>query len=191
MRDRIKCDGTAPRAAPFLVPEPIAMARAAVVISALACAAVMAATTARAEQPPAAAAPGSSGVVAAARDTLVLITASGRHEIALELADSERKKTLGLMFRTALPDSYGMLFPYGREQELTMWMSNTYISLDMIFIRADGTVHRVEHDTEPMSEKLINSRGPVSAVLELRAGEARRLGIEPGSRVEHPAFKPR
>mgnify|MGYP000846057959 CR=1 FL=1 len=183
MRDRTKFDGTVPRAVPFLVSGPMALA--------LGCAVAMAATAARADQPQAAAPSGSSGVVAAARDTLVLITASGRHEIALEVADSERKKTLGLMFRTALPDSYGMLFPYGREQELTMWMSNTYISLDMIFIRADGTVHRVEHDTEPMSEKIINSRGPVSAVPELRAGEARRLGIEPGSRIEHPAFKSR
>ncbi len=128
---------------------------------------------------------------AASFSTLEIATKNGVHIFSVEMATTEDEKSKGLMYRRELADGKGMLFDFTPEQEVSMWMKNTYISLDMIFIRADGTVHRVEHDTEPMSEKIINSRGPVSAVLELRAGEARRLGIEPGSRIEHPAFKSR
>ncbi|MCB1520744.1 MAG: DUF192 domain-containing protein [Hyphomicrobiaceae bacterium] len=119
---------------------------------------------------------------------MTIVTETGAHRITIEIADTDERKRSGLMFRTSLAPSHGMLFPYKRPQELTMWMRNTYISLDMIFIRADGVVHRVEADTEPLSESLISSHGDVTAVLELAAGEARRLAIGPGSRVEHPFF---
>ena len=69
-----------------------------------------------------------------------------------------------------------------------MWMRNTYISLDMLFIRADGVIHRIEANTEPFSERVIASRGPVAAVLELKGGSAARLGLKPGDRVRHPLF---
>jgi hypothetical protein len=69
-----------------------------------------------------------------------------------------------------------------------MWMRNTYIPLDMVFIRADGTVHRIEPRTEPLSERIIASRGPVSAVLEIAGGAAERLGLKPGDKVRHPLF---
>lgn len=125
---------------------------------------------------------------AATASELVLVTASGRHPITLEVADTEHKRMIGLMFRTHLPFGHGMLFPYGSEQEITMWMKNTYVSLDMVFIRRDGTVHRVARNTEPMSETIIYSQGPAYAVLELVAGSAERYRIEPGSRVEHAMF---
>ncbi len=125
---------------------------------------------------------------ATAADKLILVTAKGRHEISVEIADTPEKQSVGLMFRRSMPADHGMLFPYRSEQELTMWMSNTYISLDMVFIRADGRVHRVARNTEPLSEKIVASNGPVLAVLELIAGSADRLVIEPGSRVEHPVF---
>lgn len=123
------------------------------------------------------------------RDTLTLHTASGAHRIAIEVAESDREKAYGLMFRQSLGDSEGMLFPYPTAHEITMWMRNTFISLDMIFIRADGIVHRVETDTEPHSERIIASEGDVTGVLEMKAGSARRLGIKPGDRVEYPHFK--
>ncbi len=123
------------------------------------------------------------------RDTLTLHTASGAHRIAIEVAESDREKAHGLMFRQSLGDSEGMLFPYPTAHEITMWMRNTFISLDMIFIRADGIVHRVETDTEPHSERIIASEGDVTGVLEMKAGSARRLGIKPGDRVEYPHFK--
>ena len=123
-----------------------------------------------------------------AADRLTLVTASGRHDIRIEVADTDEKKQVGLMFRTSLDDGYGMLFPYRKPQEISMWMRNTYVSLDMVFIRADGVVHRVERNTQPMSEKIIGSNGPASAVLELKAGAAAHYQIGPGSKVEHPLF---
>ena len=123
------------------------------------------------------------------RDTLTLHTASGAHRIDIEVAESDREKAFGLMFRRSMGDSEGMLFPYPTPQEITMWMRNTFISLDMIFIRADGIVHRIETDTEPHSERIIASEGNVTGVLEMKAGSARRLGLKPGDRAEHAHFK--
>jgi uncharacterized membrane protein (UPF0127 family) len=123
------------------------------------------------------------------KDKLTLHTDSGAHVIEIEIAETEADKSLGLMYRPKVPPNTGMLFPYGRPQELTMWMRNTYASLDMVFIKADGSVHRIEYSTEPLSERIIASRGPVVAVLELAAGEAKRLRIKPGDRVEHASLK--
>ena len=81
-----------------------------------------------------------------------------------------------------------MLFPYSEAREITMWMRNTYIPLDMVFIRADGIIHRIEVRAEPMSERIIASQGEVSAVLELAGGAAERLGLKAGDRVRHPLF---
>lgn len=122
------------------------------------------------------------------RESLTLQTATANHVIDIEVADSLEEKSLGLMFRPTVPDGTGMLFPYGAPQEITMWMKNTYASLDMVFIRPDGIVHRIEARTEPMSERVIASKGPSSAVLELGAGAAERLGLKPGDRVLHKTF---
>jgi uncharacterized membrane protein (UPF0127 family) len=123
-------------------------------------------------------------------DRLWLATGAGKETpIEVEIADTPEEKRLGLMFRTDLPEGTGMLFPYGEPREVAMWMHNTYIPLDMVFIRADGTVHRIEARAEPMSDRVINSDGPVSAVLELPGGAAERLGIKAGDRVRHPLFK--
>ncbi len=125
---------------------------------------------------------------AAKLETLDLVTASGVHGISIEVADTPEKQALGLMFRTSLADNAGMLFPHAAPSELTMWMRNTYIPLDMVFIRADGTVHRIEAKTEPLSERIITSGGPVIAVLELAGGAAERMGLKPGDKVRHPLF---
>lgn len=125
------------------------------------------------------------------KDRLTLQTATGQHVIEIEIAESNEEKALGLMYRPKVPPNTGMLFPYEKAQELTMWMRNTYASLDMIFIKADGVVHRIEHGTEPLSERVIASKGLVTAVLELAAGEAHRLGLKPGDRVLHARFKGR
>jgi uncharacterized membrane protein (UPF0127 family) len=81
-----------------------------------------------------------------------------------------------------------MLFDFNPEQEVSMWMKNTYVSLDMIFIRADGRILRIAENTEPLSTKIISSRGPARAVLEVVAGTAQKYGIRPGDRVGHPLF---
>jgi hypothetical protein len=125
------------------------------------------------------------------RETLTLVTRSGEHVIDIEVAETNEEKARGLMFRTRLGEREGMLFPHDKPQELSMWMRNTYISLDMVFIRADGSVHRIEARTEPLSERVIGSEGPVKAVLELVAGAAERLGLQPGDKVRHRIFSNR
>lgn len=122
------------------------------------------------------------------REPLILITAGGEHTFDVEIAATPEEKAMGLMFRTSLGDNAGMLFPYSPPQQATMWMRNTYISLDMVFIRADGIVHRIEARTEPFSERVIASHGDVAAVLELKAGTAEHLGLKPGDRVRHALF---
>lgn len=122
------------------------------------------------------------------REPLTLVIAGIEHAFEVEIASTPEEKAMGLMFRTNLADNAGMLFPYSPPQEATMWMRNTYIALDMVFIRADGVVHRIESRTEPFSERVIASRGAVAAVLELKAGMAEQLGLKPGDRVRHRLF---
>ena len=124
------------------------------------------------------------------RETLKLLTAQATQVIAIEIAETPEEKAQGLMFRTHLDDKSGMLFSYEKPQEITMWMRNTYIPLDMVFIRANGVVHRIESRTEPLSENIIASRGDVIACLELAGGAAERLGLKPGDRIEHRYFHP-
>jgi uncharacterized membrane protein (UPF0127 family) len=87
-------------------------------------------------------------------ETLKLITARGTHVIDIEVTETPAEKAQGLMFRTRLADTSGMLFFYETPQEITMWMRNTYIPLDMVFIRSNGTVHRIEARTAPLSEDI-------------------------------------
>jgi len=122
------------------------------------------------------------------RETLKILTASGEHSFQIEIAETAEQKAQGLMFRRSLADDAGMLFPYLPPQEATMWMRNTYISLDMVFIAGNGSVHRVEEGTEPFSERVISSNGDVAAVLELRAGIARKIGLKRGDKIVHPMF---
>ena len=97
------------------------------------------------------------------------------------------------MYRRTMAPDHGMLFDFEAVAPVAMWMKNTYLPLDMLFIRADGTIARIAADTEPLSTKVIPSGEPVLSVLELNAGTAARLGIHAGDRVEHPLFarKPR
>ncbi len=122
------------------------------------------------------------------RESLKFITATGTHNFEIEVARSMEEKSRGLMFRQGLADNAGMLFPYEPAQEITMWMKNTYISLDMVFIRADGTVLRIAAGTEPFSEAVIASNGDARAVLEVRAGIAAKIGLKSGDRVIHALF---
>jgi uncharacterized membrane protein (UPF0127 family) len=126
---------------------------------------------------------------AQAFEPLTIVTASGPQRFEVEVARNDADRQQGLMFRRSLAPDRGMLFDFARREPVSMWMKNTYISLDMLFIRADGTVARVAENTEPLSTRVIESGEPVLGVLELVAGTARRLGIKQGDRVEHPVFK--
>jgi uncharacterized protein len=122
-------------------------------------------------------------------DTLKIVSVGGaEHSFTIEVAATEKEKAVGLMFRTELSDNQGMLFPYPIERALQMWMHNTYISLDMLFIRADGTIMRIEERAEPLSDRVISSETPVLAVLEIPGGAASRLGIKAGDKVRYPIF---
>lgn len=122
------------------------------------------------------------------REPLTIDTAAGTRTFDIEIAETLEQKSIGLMFRRNLAEDSGMLFPYAPEQELTMWMRNTLIPLDMLFVRSDGVIHRIEAWTEPLSERVIPSNGPVTAVLELGGGVAAKLGIKPGDRINHRHF---
>lgn len=123
------------------------------------------------------------------RETMTLVTAAGEKQITVEITESNEEKMRGLMFRTSLADDQGMIFYYDQPQDVTMWMRNTYIPLDMVFLKADGTVHRIEVRTEPLSERIISSQGNVVACLELAGGASERLGLKPGDKVRHKLFK--
>jgi uncharacterized membrane protein (UPF0127 family) len=123
------------------------------------------------------------------KQPLTFITGTGSHAITVEVADSEQNRETGLMFRRSIGEKEGMLFIYDREQDITMWMKNTYISLDMIFVRRGGVISHIATNTEPFSENIISSEGPALAVIEMGSGSAKRLGMKPGDRVQHPAFK--
>jgi len=128
---------------------------------------------------------------AASFQPLEIATKSGVQVFSVEMATTEEEKTQGLMYRKELPDGKGMLFDFSPEQQISMWMKNTYISLDMIFIRADGRILRIAENTEPHSTKIISSGGLAKGVLEVIAGTAQKYGIQPGDRVAHPLFNKR
>jgi uncharacterized protein len=125
----------------------------------------------------------------AGQRTLEIVSKTGVHVFTVELAETEAQREKGLMFRRKLPEGQGMLFDFHREQEVAMWMQNTYIPLDMVFIRGDGRILRIAEQTEPLSTRIIPSGGPVRAVLEVSGGTARKLGIAPGDRVAYPIFR--
>jgi uncharacterized protein len=113
----------------------------------------------------------------------------GTRLFTVELAVTDEQRARGLMFRKELPDGQGMLFDFKLEQEVGFWMKNTYIPLDMIFIRADGTIRRIAANTEPLSERTVASGGAVRYVLEVIGGTAKKLGIEPGDKVTGPPLR--
>jgi uncharacterized protein len=119
---------------------------------------------------------------------LEIVSKTGVHTFGVEMAVTPEQQMTGLMFRRELPEGQGMLFDFGHEQPASFWMKNTYIPLDMIFIRGDGRILRIAEHTVPLSEALVPSGGPVRAVLEVIAGTAKKFGIAPGDRVAHPIF---
>lgn len=150
-----------------------------------ACLAALAAAT----QLPPARAQDTAPAAQAATEPLAIVAKNGRHAFQVEVMRTDAQRAKGLMYRRSMPADHGMLFDFERPAPATMWMKNTYLSLDMVFIRSDGSIARIAADTEPLSTKVISSGEPILAVLELNAGTAAKLGIRAGDRVEHPMFK--
>lgn len=124
-----------------------------------------------------------------ARSTLKIATPDAQlHKIDVWIADNDARRQRGLMFVEHMADDAGMLFIYPQPQPISMWMKNTHLSLDMLFVSANGRVDSIAENTKPMSTDTISSKSDVLAVIELKAGTAARLKIRPGAQVIHPAF---
>lgn len=116
---------------------------------------------------------------------LRLVTASRTYKLHVEVAATPREQQIGMMFRTQLPRGKGMLFPFASPRRLSFWMENTVIPLDLVFVGADRRIVNVAANAKPYSQDLIPSQGPAVAVLEIAGGEAARMGLRPGDRVEY------
>lgn len=122
-------------------------------------------------------------------ERLAILTRDGRRlDFTVEMALSGEQQMIGLMFRPEVKPDEGMLFDWGAPRESSMWMRNTIASLDMVFIAADGRIHRIAERTVPLSLATVSSGGPVRATLELAAGVTERLDIRAGDRVLHRIF---
>jgi len=123
------------------------------------------------------------------RDSLEIITSTGRHAFQVEIADNDATRERGLMDRRFMAADHGMLFEFDREAPVSFWMKNTYIPLDMIFIAPSGVVTHIAANAEPLSERVIPSGSPCIAVLELNGGMAASIGLKAGDKVRHSFFK--
>ncbi|MEM7636709.1 MAG: DUF192 domain-containing protein [Pseudomonadota bacterium] len=121
-------------------------------------------------------------------EQVVVTTDSGDIEFAAEIATSDETRARGLMFRRSMGEREAMLFHWPTPRVISMWMRNTYISLDMLFVAADGTVVHVQANTVPQSLDVLTAGREVSAVMEVVAGTAAQLGIKPGSKLKHRFF---
>lgn len=121
-------------------------------------------------------------------ENLSITTGKGKVSFSVEVMRTDEERARGLMNRAYLPADRGMLFDFKEPQIAMMWMKNTLIPLDMLFIRKDGTITNIAENTEPHSLRTVSASEPVLGVLELNGGTAARLGITAGDRVEHPLF---
>jgi hypothetical protein len=120
---------------------------------------------------------------------VTIVRADGeRLDFSLELANEPEEISTGLMFRDSLPERGGMIFDFGAPRVTGMWMLNTRIPLDMLFVDETGLVVAVAHETVPHSTRSVSAGVRVKSVIELAGGQARALGLAPGDRVEHPMF---
>ena len=122
------------------------------------------------------------------RGTLFVDTGRAAERFDIEIAQTEAQRSRGLMFRGELAPDYGMLFLFDPVREANMWMRNTFVSLDMLFIAPDGRITGIAANTTPLSDAVISSGVPIRAVLELAAGTAAQRGIKPGDMVRADAL---
>lgn len=120
--------------------------------------------------------------------SLTIVSANGRHRFTVEVAETPEQMMQGLMFRRELAPNAGMLFDYKQPIVATMWMRNTLIPLDMLFVDAQGRIVNIHERAVPQTDDVIAAAAPVRAVIELNGGTAARLGIKPGDRVLSPIF---
>jgi uncharacterized membrane protein (UPF0127 family) len=119
---------------------------------------------------------------------LTIETATGPAHFTVEMATTRRQQERGLMFRKSLAPDAGMLFDLVVEKRISLWMKDTLIPLDMVFIKANGTIVRIVANAKPLSLDNVPSNEPVRAVLEIAGGRAAELGIKPGDRAAQAIF---
>jgi uncharacterized protein len=124
------------------------------------------------------------------RDVVMVEAGASQYRFEVEIADEPDERAQGLMYRQSLADNAGMLFVYSQPQPVEFWMKNTPLSLDIVFVRDDGTIARIADHTTPMSEDLIPSGEPVRAVLEVKAGTMHQLGVTVGDRLRNARYFP-
>jgi uncharacterized membrane protein (UPF0127 family) len=125
------------------------------------------------------------GVAAASAEPLVIHAGGSAYKFEVEVVTTPDARSQGLMFRKAMAANAGMLFIYPGEQAVSFWMKNTLIPLDMLFLRADGSIAHIAHNAVPMDETPLDSGASVKAVLEINGGTANALGIKEGDKVEY------
>jgi uncharacterized membrane protein (UPF0127 family) len=136
-----------------------------------------------------AAAPGSREPLDKFPQSVVQVASGGTlHRFRVWVADTPERRAQGLMWIRELAEDRGMLFVFTPVQYTSFWMQNTYVSLDLLFVAADGRIVNIVAQATPLSTAPLESAAPVRGVLEVPAGTAGRLGIRPGDRVVHPAF---
>ena len=123
------------------------------------------------------------------KEELVIKSKDKTHSFEIEVADTDALQARGMMYRSEVGADEGMLFEFKSPKVATIWMKNTGIFLDIVFVRPNGKILKIEHNAKPYTLRLSSSEAPVAAVFELRGGRARELGIRPGDVVKHSFFK--
>ena len=121
---------------------------------------------------------------------LSILSGGQNYHFTVEIADTPERRARGLMERRQMAEDRGMLFDFSSPRTIHMWMKNTYLSLDMLFIDGKGRIVGIAPYTTPHSTAIISSPQPATAVLEVNAGITSKLGIVPGDRIIHPMFQP-
>ncbi len=122
-------------------------------------------------------------------EPLTIATELASTMVSAEIADTPELRERGLMFRHILPSDQAMLFDFGDPRPVSMWMKNTYMSLDMLFVREDGTIAAIAENTVPKSLDTVSVQTPIKGVIELAAGTVKKLGIRQNDKVFHRIFK--
>ncbi len=122
------------------------------------------------------------------KEKLTIVSGDKQNEFMVEIADTPEELAYGYMFREVVGPKDGMLFEFGTEKIASIWMKNTSVFLDILFVRKDGKILKIEHSAKPYSLRSMTSEAPVSAVIELAGGQANDLGIRPGDLVKHKYF---
>ena len=119
---------------------------------------------------------------------LTIVTEEGNHEFLVEEAKTLDQQARGMMFRESMEGDSGMIFEFDKPKIATIWMKNTSIPLDILFVRSNGKILKIEHSHQPYTLRSASSEAVIAAVVELKGGEAKRRGIRPGDEVKHPFF---